>query len=212
MSQDIDTQKNEQNSSDRRNQILMAAIKVFSEQGFAATRVDDVAALVGISKPAVYLYFRNKEELFKAAATFGPDQALPFVRALVADTDLPSDEKLKRLLEMLYAEFFNGSTGELMPVIAETTRRFPNVAQFFRDTCMCEMDEAVLGVIREGVERGTFVATEMSDNVALTVGPILALALRRSMFAGLPDHEVVDIEQARLDHERMVFRVLMPEG
>ncbi len=51
---------------DRPQEITDAALAAFAEKGYAATRVDDVAKRAGISKGLLYLYFKTKEELFKA--------------------------------------------------------------------------------------------------------------------------------------------------
>ena len=53
----------------RPGEILGAALACFAERGFAATRLDDVAQRAGITKGTLYLYFPNKEELFKAVVT-----------------------------------------------------------------------------------------------------------------------------------------------
>lgn len=50
----------------RPQELLDAALALFVERGYAATRLDDVAARAGVSKGTLYLYFENKEELFKA--------------------------------------------------------------------------------------------------------------------------------------------------
>jgi len=47
-------------------EILSAALDCFAERGFAATRLEDIAARAGVTKGTLYLYFPNKEELFKA--------------------------------------------------------------------------------------------------------------------------------------------------
>ncbi|MFD4023661.1 TetR/AcrR family transcriptional regulator [Streptomyces sp. NPDC058576] len=51
----------------RREMILRAAVRVFARQGFAATRVDDVAAEAGVAKGSVYLYFDSRDALLVAA-------------------------------------------------------------------------------------------------------------------------------------------------
>ncbi|NEB42765.1 TetR/AcrR family transcriptional regulator [Streptomyces sp. SID14515] len=51
----------------RRDMILRAAVRVFARQGFAATRVDDVAGEAGVAKGSVYLYFDSRDALLVAA-------------------------------------------------------------------------------------------------------------------------------------------------
>ena len=82
----------------RPDEILAAALASFAERGFAATRLEDVAARAGISKGTLYLYFRSKEELFKAVvrATLVPN--LERVEALAASFEGPSALLLERLL------------------------------------------------------------------------------------------------------------------
>jgi AcrR family transcriptional regulator len=50
----------------RPSELTAAALELFVEKGFAATRLEDVAARAGVSKGTLYLYFDSKEELFKA--------------------------------------------------------------------------------------------------------------------------------------------------
>src|SRR6476646_10088297 len=79
-------------------EILSAALDCFAERGFAATRLDDVAARAGVTKGTLYLYFPGKEELFKAlvrqellpnverleAAAAGPGTAADMIGRLLA--------------------------------------------------------------------------------------------------------------------------------
>ncbi|HEY0994608.1 MAG TPA: helix-turn-helix domain-containing protein, partial [Gemmatimonadaceae bacterium] len=50
---------------ERPGQIIDAALEVFGERGLAATRLEDVAKSAGVSKGTIYLYFQNKEDLFR---------------------------------------------------------------------------------------------------------------------------------------------------
>src|SRR6476646_1527267 len=59
---------------ERPRQILDAALAVFGERGLAGARLDDIARRAGVSKGTIYLYFPNKEELFREV-----------VRAIVVD-------------------------------------------------------------------------------------------------------------------------------
>jgi AcrR family transcriptional regulator len=52
-------------------ELLAAALTQFVDKGYAATRLEDVARLAGVSKGTLYLYFANKEALFKAVVQDG---------------------------------------------------------------------------------------------------------------------------------------------
>ncbi|MDT3700857.1 MAG: TetR/AcrR family transcriptional regulator, partial [Thermincola sp.] len=51
--------------SDKRKKILKAAVKVFSQKGFHAAKVDEIAQLADVGKGTVYEYFSSKEEVFQ---------------------------------------------------------------------------------------------------------------------------------------------------
>ena len=61
-----DQPKYQRRKEDRPQEIADAAFATFAEKGYAATRIDDVARRAGISKGLTYLYYKTKEDLFKA--------------------------------------------------------------------------------------------------------------------------------------------------
>ena len=82
----------------RPDEILAAALASFAERGFAATRLEDVAARAGISKGTLYLYFGGKEELFEAVVRAMLLPNLEQLEALAATYEGPSAKLLERLL------------------------------------------------------------------------------------------------------------------
>lgn len=79
-------------------EVSAAALELFVEKGFAATRLDDIAARAGVSKGTLYLYFDNKEALFEAVIREG---VLPLVdrdEAMVASHHGSAFELLRQIL------------------------------------------------------------------------------------------------------------------
>ena len=66
MSESFLTPKRERRKQQRPGELLEAALDLFVEKGFAATKSEEVAAKAGVSKGTLFLYFPSKEELFKA--------------------------------------------------------------------------------------------------------------------------------------------------
>ena len=66
MSESLHTPKRERRKQHRPGELLEAALDLFVEKGFAATKSEEVAAKAGVSKGTLFLYFPSKEELFKA--------------------------------------------------------------------------------------------------------------------------------------------------
>ena len=66
-------------AEDRPREICAAALEVFAEKGFAAARLDEIARRAGVSKGTLYLYFKDKEDLFRAVVR---DAIAPNVAAI----------------------------------------------------------------------------------------------------------------------------------
>src|SRR5262249_62066904 len=97
-------------------EILDAALDCFAERGFAATRMDDVAARAGVTKGTVYLYFETKEELFKALVR---SELLPNVERLeaAAAADVPAAELIQGLLAIWATHVFPSRVSVLPKLI-----------------------------------------------------------------------------------------------
>ena len=83
---------------DRREQILAIATELF-QKGFRATSLDQVAAEMGVTRPAIYYYFRSKEELLAAIYDRGVGVLIERASPLFAE-NLPPDVLLRRLIEV----------------------------------------------------------------------------------------------------------------
>ena len=83
-------------AEDRRRQILDAALDVFAEHGYAAARLEDVAARAGVAKGTIYLYFADKRTLFMELARTA---AAPMIERIgeLAVADAPIDQMLRSL-------------------------------------------------------------------------------------------------------------------
>ena len=82
---------------DRPAEITAAALAAFAENGYAATRVDDVAKRAGVSKGLLYLYFKTKEELFKAVIRSFISPRIDALISNVEETELSAEEFLRLL-------------------------------------------------------------------------------------------------------------------
>ncbi len=72
---------------DKRARILQAALSVFLAYGFARTKMDDIARAAGMSRPALYLVFRNKTDIFRAGAATMLDQSVATAATILRGED-----------------------------------------------------------------------------------------------------------------------------
>jgi AcrR family transcriptional regulator len=88
----------------RRDDILTAAVKLFHENGYHATGMDDIGAATGITGPAIYRHFRNKEEILETLVLERASAALEEAREIVDSSEAEPSQLLERLIEH-YVEF-----------------------------------------------------------------------------------------------------------
>jgi AcrR family transcriptional regulator len=160
----------------RPDEILAAALASFAERGFAATRLDDVAARAGISKGTLYLYFKGKEELFEAVvrATLVPN--LERVEALTATFEGPSARLLERLL-LIIAGIVDSRVGAIPKLVIAEAGNFPDLARFYLDEVVRRGLRLIGTILRRGIERGEFRPIDVDHTVFCVIAPMLLAAL-----------------------------------
>jgi len=160
----------------RPDEILAAALASFAERGFAATRLDDVAARAGISKGTLYLYFKGKEELFEAVvrATLVPN--IERLEALVATFRGPSAQLLEQLL-MTVAAVVESQAGAIPKLVVAEAGNFPDLARFYLDEVVRRGLRLIGTILRRGIQRGEFRPLDVEPATFCVFGPILLAAL-----------------------------------
>jgi len=160
----------------RPDEILAAALASFAERGFAATRLDDVAARAGISKGTLYLYFKGKEDLFEAVvrATLVPN--IERMEALTATFEGPSVELLERLLRTV-AGVVETEVGAIPKLVVAEAGNFPELARFYLDEVVRRGLRLIGSILQRGIERGEFRALDVEHAAFCVFGPILLAAL-----------------------------------
>jgi AcrR family transcriptional regulator len=173
----------------RPKEILDAALALFAERGFAATRLDDVALRAGVTKGTLYLYFPNKEELFEAVVRQALVPNLERGEALLDEAAAPAALMLERLMRN-WAELALSPAGAIPKIIIAEAGNFPELARFYREVVVDRGIELMRRVLRLGVDRGEFRAPDDLDNAVRCIcAPLLLAMLWRH---SLGRHEEVD--------------------
>src|SRR5580704_14433973 len=84
-----------------RDHLLAAAAQVFAERGFHGASLDEVAAVAGFSKGAVYSNFKNKEDLFLALFKANYDREMEALRATFEGSAAPPETRLSDFVALL---------------------------------------------------------------------------------------------------------------
>src|SRR5918996_2684882 len=194
----------------RPEEILAAALASFAERGFAATRLEDVAARAGISKGTLYLYFKGKEELFEAVvrATLVPN--LERVEALAATFEGSSARLLERLLLTL-ADVVGSQVGAIPKLVIAEAGNFPDLACFYLDEVVRRGLRLIGTILRRGIERGEFHPVDVDHAVFCVIAPMLIAALWKNSLEP-HDHAPLDTEALVRTHLDLLLRGLETGG
>lgn len=158
---------------DRPQEITDAAFAAFAEKGYAATRVDDVAKRAGVSKGLLYLYFKTKEELFKAVVR---SLVIPRIDALTARID-SADTSAEEFLRGPFLDFVKKMPGSPVAVvirllIAEGPKH-PDLVQFYWDNVVSRGLASITGLVERGVVNGEFRRTQVNEMPHLIIMPVV---------------------------------------
>lgn len=194
----------------RPTEIVTAALACFAERGFAATRLDDVAARAGVTRGTLYLYFPSKEELFKAMVR---QTILPIFAertAMIARSTKPTPELLRDLIlgvpEALTAE----RVAAIPKLIIAEARNFPDLAQFYFEEVVQLARRRIRALVRRGIARGEFRPVDVDHVFYCIVSPVLMTALWRQTF-GPWDRKAPDLRALCRAHAELLLRGLRPE-
>jgi AcrR family transcriptional regulator len=166
----------------RPQELLAAALDLFVERGYAATRLDDVAARAGVSKGTLYLYFENKEELFKAVVRENVLPVLGEAEEIVDSFAGHSAELFREIVlgwwERIGATKLSGITKLMM---AES-HNFPEVTQFYHDEVISRGNAMIVRMLERGMQRGEFRQVDLTQAMNIICAPMLMLMMWKHSF------------------------------
>lgn len=169
---------------ERPGELLAAALAVFTERGYAATRMEDVAARAGVSKGTAYLYFESKEALFKAAIETAMLPAVEAAEALPMQAGLCAAEQLRCFVEGWWRMIGDTTAGGLPKLLVAEAGNFPELAAWFHDNIIRRAQAAVGRIIAGGIARGEFRQMDVNAATHVVFAPMFAYLLWRHAFGG----------------------------
>jgi len=165
------------NKEARPAELLEAAIEVFVEQGYAATRVEDVARRAGVAKGTVYVYFKDKEALFQAAVRQLIGPAVERVEHAMDGFTGSSEELLRLQIGTFYRQVVGTRAPALLRLLAAEGARFPELARFYHREVLTRGMAALSRTLARGVARNEFRDLAALRHPQILMGPVLAAAL-----------------------------------
>jgi AcrR family transcriptional regulator len=189
-------------------EIIAAALALFAERRFAATKPDHVAKAAGISKGIVYLHFATKDDLFRAVVRQRFIPSLEQLEHASRDYDGASGALLHIMVNRV-GGVMGSSLGVIPKLVLSEAGNFPEVAMFYADKIVARGQKVLDGILQRGVERGEFRPIDSSRLLPIFMGPLLLMLLRKHSFGR---HSAIGFDHAVvLDaHIDILLRSLSP--
>ena len=166
----------------RPQEIVDAAFQEFAAKGFAGTRLEDVAARARVSKGLPYLYFKTKEELFKAVVRSVITSHFDVMREQMETSTLSVEAVLKGPFLGFIQELVSSKRAFIARLLIAEGHKHPELTKFYYDNVVSRGIEAMTRLIDRGVEQGEFRPTALRDFPQLLFAPVLSAVLWRALF------------------------------
>src|SRR5690606_18269237 len=111
-------------------EIVSAALDVFVDKGFAAARLDDIAAKAGVSKGAIYLYFGTKQDIFRAVVEQAIAPNVEAVKGAILAHPGPFPDLVALLVSRVAVLAETSAIGGVLKMVVGEARNFPELADF----------------------------------------------------------------------------------
>jgi AcrR family transcriptional regulator len=179
-------------------ELTAAALELFVERGYAATRLEDVARRAGVSKGTLYLYFDSKEALFKAVVREGLVAALERGERMLAEHRGSAAVLLRDLMQGWWEVIGNTPFGGLPKLMASECRNFPELGKFYHEEVISRGYRLIQQVVERGIRKGEFRRLDPDYVTRLVIAPVTLLAIWRHSFDFCDSHRLDP--QRYLDH------------
>lgn len=185
--------KRERRKDARPGELLAAALELFVEKGFAATRAEEVAKRAGVSKGTLFLYFSSKEELFKAVVRENISGRLDEWRLELDQYEGKSADLLRYCITVWWERVGSTQAAGISKLMMSEAGNFPELAAFYQAEVIAPGNALVRRVLQRGIDSGEFRPMELNYGTYLVMAPILFLTIaKQSLGACMPEGMVFD--------------------
>lgn len=191
---------------DRPSEILAAALKIFAEKGFAATKLDDIAKEAGVSKGTLYLYFESKEFLFKSLINEFVLPQISRAQELANDHKGPVKEFLQELAKQWWLSVGMTDLSGIPKLMITEAANFPELAKFYQENVIQPGRQIITKLIELGISRNEFRQCNAAEVARHFMGPLVFAAIWQRSLA--PFDESYDVDNYINTHLEIFMRGL----
>jgi AcrR family transcriptional regulator len=183
---------------ERPRQILQAALAVFGEHGLGASRLEDIAKRAGLSKGTIYLYFPNKEELFREVVRDTVVTQLEAGERMISETTTSVTATLTEFMRAYWTFIRSSEFAPIFRLIHAEIHNFPDLARFYAEEVVARGHRLVADIIQRGIDSGEFRSVDPAVAARMLTAPFVMHGLwctHRECFSSVAkktDDEVLD--------------------
>ncbi|HAL39012.1 MAG TPA: TetR family transcriptional regulator, partial [Polaromonas sp.] len=164
--------KRERRKQARPGELLDAALDLFVEKGFAATRVEEVAVRAGVSKGTLFLYFQSKEELFKAVVRENISGRFKEWNDEFDSFEGSTAEMLSYCMSAWWEGVGATRASGINKLMVSEAKNFPDIAAFYQQEVIRPGHALIRRILQRGMDRGEFRNMDLDYAVYSVVAPM----------------------------------------
>ena len=194
----------------RPGELAAAALELFVERGFAATRLDDVAKRAGVSKGTLYLYFDSKDDLFKAVVREGIVSRIVEFEDRMRAYQGSSADLMTLLVKTWWQKIGSTKLAGITKLMMSEAGNFQELANFYHTEVIVRGLALFTAAIQRGIDSGEFRPIELQHTPHICAAPVLMLMLWRNSF-DLCGVEQMDPDAYLATHTDILIRGLLAD-
>lgn len=203
MARRVKQARSDEDKQARQASILTAALQVFLEKGFAAARLDDVAARAGVAKGTVYLYFASKEALLEALVHEAVSGPIGMLEQQFRASQMSAPDALRMLVDFFAHGVLASERRRIVSLILTEAPRFPSIAAFYHREVISRGMSLFRAIAQRGRERGDFDMPEIEAFPQLIMAPAVMALIWTLLFE---EHEHLDASAMLQAHLAILLR------
>lgn len=198
--------KRARRKAERPDEILDAAFEEFTKHGYAATRLEDVAALAGVTKGTIYFYFETKERVFEAMIRRTSQTLFPEIENYAATLEGSYTSRLRALIGFFFDLIAKNRTSrEMLRFLIAEGGRFPELVDRHYEEFVRPMIEQIHKLIEAGTAAGEFRAAPSILSTEIIMSPAIFLTVWTLLFGNRKPVDVAEFTDVSFD---LIFRGL----
>lgn len=181
--------RRERRKQARPGELIQAALELFVEKGFSATRSEEVAARAGVSKGTLFLYFQTKEDLFREVIRTRLVNHFLAWEQEFDEFQGSTEEMLRTGLQAWWERIGNTPASGLTRLVLSESHNFPEIAADYQTSVIQPGRELLGRILRRGIERGEFRNIDIPQAVTSLVSAMVFVMTWKHSLGSCNSHD-----------------------